>query len=122
MKLKDKYYLVGKISYSNKEDYIGKFIKVSRFNYDRLVNQMNAILKPEFKFQENKDKFLFHFYEIEEGIGIDSYVIGKKYELKVVYNLSTMFDFEILYDSRYSPIEIFFYENIFKYKELNKLT
>lgn len=114
---KNKYYNLGKISYSNQAEFIGQFIKVSSLNWERIYKYMNKILK-EWDFRNHLDKFLYHLITREEVANNTKCTI---YTLNILFELNKISSFTLLYDSRtpLMPLELYSYGNIFKFKELN---
>jgi hypothetical protein len=122
-----KYFLLGKITYSNKPEYIGSFLEISEINYIRLKQFMDKRIV-DHNFENHLNDFSYHLIEedIEPNINIEKgnvfgskEIIPKKmlttkiFNLHVFYTLNEKFGFPLFYNSDYPnqlPIRLFIKE------------
>jgi hypothetical protein len=118
-----KYKLLGKITYSNKPDYIGCFLEVSEYNYNEIKESMNEFLKDN-NFEKHISDFTYHLLEIENVTPIldfDNKVLSRatthlNFKVIVFYTMKDKFEFVLRYESKFprsKPVNIF-YKTILK--------
>lgn len=107
--LEKKYFEIGKISYSNNHKYIGSFFKLDELNYDRIKEVIESVLKDKQKFENVKDKFLYHLIETTEDY-------SKYYSLSILYDIKQTIIFTLVYDTKVPTVlPIYLYKpEIFK--------
>jgi hypothetical protein len=113
---KMKYLPLGKITYSNNSEYIGCFLEISEFNYNRLKTLMDNCLI-DHNFETHLNDFSYHLIEevikpdvltIKDGqehIINSNFITYKTFTVYVFYTIDTKFKFKLFYDST-NPIQL----------------
>jgi len=102
-----KYKLLGKITYSNIQRFIGKFLEISENNYELIVKEMNKKIKSE-NFEKCLNDFTYHLFENKITYG--DFISNNEYKLVIMYDLLVFFEFTLYFDSNYPsqlPINIY---------------
>jgi hypothetical protein len=94
--IEQKYNQIGKVSYSNNENNIGKILMVSEPNYIHIVDSMKLILN--IPFEECKHNFLVHLIENSTTNGVLRF---KNYTLVLLFDMTITFKFALFYDSKF---------------------
>ena len=110
-----KYLPLGKITYSNRQDYVGAFLEISEINYNRLKMFMDRRII-DHDFEKHLNDFSYHLIEedVKSNISIErGNIFGSKeiipsellttkiFTLFVFYTLNEKFSFYLFYDSKY---------------------
>jgi hypothetical protein len=101
-----KYLPLGKITYSNNSEYIGCFLEISEFNYNRLKTLMDNCLI-DHNFETHLNDFSYHLIEeIEEEYNSKrKFLVNKSFTLYVLYTIKKIIEFQLFYDST-NPIQL----------------
>lgn len=89
-----RYVKIGKLSYSNKKEYIGEIIEVSKYNFELICNKIDSKINGGFK--KNRDNFIYALeYDEEKNNEI---ILDVKIKLFIAYNYYNKWELDLFFE------------------------